>query len=414
MASSNFYTDNADLLFQVKHGLDWDEIVRLVENDLTLPDGPKTVEEARAFYEDVLKATGEFVAKELAPRAAAIDKQGTWLEDGEVKFSPELDAVMEGFKALGLYGLTVPRELGGSNAPMSLYFIVGEIIARGDVSVMTHFSFHGGIASSMLLYSIKEGSAVAENGRLVKTRWDDDIRKIAAGEAFGCMVLTEPGAGSDLSAIRTRAVEKDGKWIVNGEKIFITSGHGQYQFVLAKTEDESKVDGLKALSLFLVPRKLERDGKLVDNVKVTKVEEKLGHHGSATCALLYEDSVGELVGERGQGFELMLLLMNSARIGVGFEAIGNAEAALRLAQAYAAERRTMGKPIEQHELIAEKLLDMETWIAAMRALGVRGAERGRALHAPGDEAEALAALPTPSSSRRSRPGSRSSRRRRGG
>ncbi|MFN7134807.1 MAG: acyl-CoA dehydrogenase family protein, partial [Myxococcales bacterium] len=85
--------------------------------------------------------------------------------------------------------------------------------------------------------------------------------------------------------------------------------------------------------------------------------------------LLYEDSVGELVGERGQGFELMLFLMNSARIGVGFESIGLAEAAYRAAKTYAAERRTMGKPIEQHELIAEKLMDMDTWIRGMRALG---------------------------------------------
>src|SRR5690606_32724385 len=143
-----------------------------------------------------------------------------------------------------------------------------------------------------------------------KTRWEKEVRKIAAGESFGCMVLTEPGAGSDLAAIRTTAELRDGKWYLNGEKIFITSGHGQYQFVLAKTEKEG---GLQALSLFLVPRKIERDGRLVDNVRITKVEEKLGHHGSATCSLQYEDSVGELVGERGQGFQLMLMLMNSAR-----------------------------------------------------------------------------------------------------
>src|SRR5262249_4536138 len=84
--------------------------------------------------------------------------------------------------------------------------------------------------------------------------------------------------------------------------------------------------------------------------------------------LLYEDAVGELVGKRGQGFELMLLLMNSARIGVGLESIGCAEAALRMAKAYAADRRTMGKPLAQHELIAEKLLDRGTWIQGMRAL----------------------------------------------
>ncbi len=363
--SSNFFRDNDDLLFQFQHGLRWEEIVELTENGYTLPDGPKNLDEARAFYDDVMTATGEFAAKEIAPRAAQIDAKGTHLKDGEVVFSPELDHVFEGLKAMGLYGLSLPRELDGSNCPMALYFVAGEILGRADVSVMTHFSFHGGIASALMIYADKEGSSVYENGRLVKTRWEKEIREIAAGENFGCMVLTEPGAGSDLAAIRTTAEERGGKWYLNGEKIFITSGHGQYQLVLAKTEKEG---GLKALSLFLVRRKIEKDGKLVDNVTVTKVEEKLGHHGSATCSLQYEDSVGELVGERGQGFELMLLLMNSARIGVGFEAIGNAESALRMARAFAQERVTMGKPIAQHELVAEKLLDMDTWIRAMRAL----------------------------------------------
>lgn len=363
---ANFFRDNEDLLFQFRHGIAWDEIVELTENGYTLPDGFKNLEEAKAFYEEVLGATGEFVAEQIAPRGLALDRKGTHLVDGDVKFSEEGEQILRGMRDLGLFGLTIPRELGGSNGPVALYFVTSEIIARGDVSLMTHYGFHGGIAAAMMSYSVWEGSATVEGGRVVKTRWDDAIRRIGAGEEFGCMVLTEPGAGSDLAALRTRAVQKDGRWILNGEKIFITSGHGQHQFVLARTEDEA--EGLKALSLFWVPRFLEKDGKRVENVKVTKVEEKMGHHASPTCSLLYEDSVGELVGKRGQGFELMLLLMNSARIGVGLESIGCAEAALRMSKAYAAERRTMGKPIEQHELIAEKLLDMETWVAGLRAL----------------------------------------------
>lgn len=370
MASSNYFLDNDDLLFQFKHGLEWEELVRLTELDPNSPDAPKNVEEAKAFYLEVLEATGEFVAKEIAPRTAKIDETGAKLKDGEVVLPDEMNEVMEGIKALGLYGLNVPRELGGSNCPLALYFIVMDVMSRADVSVMSHYGFHGGIAMSMLLYSIKEGSAKFENGKLT-TRWDAAIREIVEGNAFGCMVLTEPGAGSDLGAIRTRAELRDGKWVINGEKIFITSGHGQYQFVLAKTEDDkgqAGLEGLKALSLFMVPRKIQRDGRTFDNVKVTKVEEKMGHHGSATCSLLYDDSEGELIGTRGQGFELMLMLMNSARLGVGFEGIGNAEGAYRMAKEFAAERKTMGKSIDQHELIAEKLLDIETWIRAMRAL----------------------------------------------
>lgn len=368
--SSNFFRDNDDLLFQFRHGLKWSEIVELTENGYTLPDGPKDLEEAYAFYEQLMDATGEFVAKEVAPRANRIDQKGTKLVDGEVVFSEELDAIFDGMKELGLFGLSTPRELGGLNGPLALYFVANELIARGDVSVMTHFGFHGGISSSLLIYSIREGSAEFEDGKLIKTRWDDEIRRIAAGEEFGCMVLTEPGAGSDLAALRARAIERDGKWRITGEKIFITSGHGQHQLVLARTEDPAKggAEGLKGLSLFLVPRVIERGGEKIHNVRVTKLEEKLGHHGSATCSLQYEDSEGELIGERGQGFDYMLLLMNSARIGVSLEAIGNSETAFRMASAYANERWSMGKPIAQHELIAEKLLDMETWIPAMRAL----------------------------------------------
>jgi len=362
---ANFFRDNPDLLFQFRNGLKWDELVDLTENGFRLPDGPKDLQEALEFYEQVLDAAGELVGEAIAPKASKLDELGTRLENGEVVFPPELSSIYEAMKELGLFGVSIPRELGGTGAPLALYLLVSEIVARGDVSVMTHYGFHGGVATALLLYSIHEGSAVFEDGRLVRTRFDDVIREIASGEAFGCMVLTEPGAGSDLAAIRTRAEERDGKWYLNGEKIFITSGHGQYQLVLAKTEEG---EGLGTLSLFLVRRKIERDGEWIDNVTITKLEEKLGHNASATCSLLYEDSEGELIGKRGEGFRLMLVLMNSARLAVGLEAIGVAEAAYRMARAYAAERKTMGKPIAEHELVAEKLLDMETWIHAIRAL----------------------------------------------
>jgi alkylation response protein AidB-like acyl-CoA dehydrogenase len=190
------------------------------------------------------------------------------------------------------------------------------------------------------------------------------------------MVLTEPGAGSDLAQIRTTAVlQPDGMWKLNGEKVFITSGHGQYQLVLARSEDQKSAPGLKGLSLFLVKQKLERDGKTVVNVRISKVEHKIGHNGSPTCALVYEDSVGELVGRRGEGFELMLTLMNFARLGVGFEGLGICEAALRIAREYAADRVTMGKPILRHEMVADYLEDMELYVYGLRALAFETAQK---------------------------------------
>jgi hypothetical protein len=163
---------------------------------------------------------------------------------------------------------------------------------------------------------------------------------------------------------------------LTGEKIFITSGHGQYSLVLAKTEpadEKANNDPLKQLSLFLVPRVVERSGEKVRNFEVTKVEEKVGHHGSATCSLQYENSEGELIGKVGDGFKLMLTLMNNARVGVGFESIGICEAAYRQAKEYAAERVTMGQTIDHHPIVAEMLMDMELDIAGLRALAFRAA-----------------------------------------
>ena len=186
------------------------------------------------------------------------------------------------------------------------------------------------------------------------------------------MVLTEPGAGSDLAQIKTTAVEQpDGMWKLNGEKIFITSGNGQYQLVLARSEDANAMPGLKGLSLYLCKRKI---GDKV-NVRIAKVEHKIGHHGSPTCVLVYEDSIGELIGRRGDGFEQMLLLMNFARVAVGFESLGLIEAAFRTATEFAAGRVTMGKSIDRHEMIADFLEDMHLTIIGLRAICFETAQK---------------------------------------
>jgi alkylation response protein AidB-like acyl-CoA dehydrogenase len=368
--SSNYLTDNEDLLWHLEHTVEWDEIVRLLERDFTLPDGPGSVAAAKEQYMAILQEVGRFVANEVAPNVESMDEVGCKLVDGKVVMAPASDAVFAAMKDMGLHGLTVPRELGGMNCPLGLYFALGELLARADCGTMTHFSFFGGIASSLLVYAAREGSLKLKDGVITETRYREAIEELGRGDAWGAMVLTEPGAGSDLGAIRARGTQgPDGKWRVNGEKIFITSGHGQWQVVLARTSDAAEGEsGLVGLSLFLVPRVITRDGKEVENVKVTKVEEKLGHGSSPTVSLLYEDSEAELIGSLGQGFELMLVLMNSARVAVGFEGLGVCESAHRMAQAYAATRVTMGKPIKDHELVAEMLQDMDTTIRGIRAL----------------------------------------------
>ena len=366
--SGNYYNDNEDLRFYIERAFEWSEIVALYERGFTDKEGFRDEEEALEFYRDILDNVGKFFASEVAPQAMANDKIGPSMVDGEVTVPEEMEEIFEGFSEMGLYALNIPRELGGFNAPMVLYFAISEMLSRADISLVGHYGFHGGIAMSLLFYSLTEGSFEHNKGVLLKTRFDDAIAEIAAGENFGCMVLTEADAGSDLAALRAKAVEQpDGTWRLSGQKIFITAGHGQYQLVIAKTEDTG--NGLKDISLFMVPRQIENEeGELTDNVVVERLEEKLGIHASVTCTLAYDDSVAELVGERGQGFKLMLMLMNNARLGVSFEGIGLIESAYRMAKEYAAERKSMGKTIDQHEMIADYLEKMDTSLRGLRAL----------------------------------------------
>ena len=361
---ANFYQDNEDLKFYVEHYIDWQRIVELVELHYKAEDAPKTWQDAVATYQEVINLFGEFVANEVAPRAAAIDREEIHVANGKVTMGQNHQDIFDLLREMGVYGMSVPRELGGMNLPVLVYFMAAEVFARADVSSMTHFSFHAGIATALVQYSIAEKSATIDaEGRVRRTRFDDAIQEILAGKAWGSMDLTEPEAGSDLAALRTRATRvEDGTWRITGNKIFITSGHGKYHLVLAKTEDREALD---ALSLFLVP--LEYPRSFVDSV-----EEKLGHHGSATCSVQFDNAKAELIGKPGEGFKHMLLMMNGARLGVGFEGVGLCEAAYRQALAYAEERQTFGKPIAQHERIADMLEDMDITIKGLRALTMEG------------------------------------------
>jgi alkylation response protein AidB-like acyl-CoA dehydrogenase len=203
-----------------------------------------------------------------------------------------------------------------------------------------------------------------------------------------------------MAALRTiGAQDASGAWTVSGQKIFITSGHGKYHFVIARTAGSSTGNGsrgggengsgengsngfsngtgnggLKDLSMFLVRAyRDEPDGRRTRLASIDRLEEKLGHHASVTAALTFNQTPAELVGKPGDGFRQMLELMNHARLGVGFEAIGVCEAAFRMARAYAADRRSMGKTIDRHELIADYLDEMEIDIVGLRALAMYAA-----------------------------------------
>jgi alkylation response protein AidB-like acyl-CoA dehydrogenase len=375
---ASYLNDNPDLLYYLDRGIDWSPLVELTELGYRTPDGFKNPKDAAELYKEILGVIGQFVAEEVAPHTQEIDREGVRFAKGETSFGPRMDRIFESIAALELHGMCLPRELGGQSCPIAIFLLASELFARADISVMTHYSFHGGIAMAMLVYSLLEGSTEfdPETGVITKTRWADAIEEIRTGKAWGAMDITEPNAGSDMAQLRTVGEQDEkGNWFVTGNKIFITSGHGKYHFVIARTEKTANpsdpFSGLGGLSMFLV--KMWDD--LPDGTKkiygiVDRIEEKMGHHGSATCSVQFERSPAELVGKRGEGFKMMLTLMNNARIGVGFESLGLCETAYRMACAYAAERKSMGKTIDRHEMIADYLDEMQTDIQGIRALAV--------------------------------------------
>jgi alkylation response protein AidB-like acyl-CoA dehydrogenase len=377
----NFYADNSDLQYYVDHFIDWEPLVRLTEYDWTAPDGFRNVEDALEFYRGVLDLVGNFVAEQIAPKSEQLDREHPTLEDGIVSFPAVQNEIFEQIKALELHGMCLPRELGGMNAPFLLFMVANELFARADVSVTAHHGFHGGMAMAMLLFSVMEGTTEfdAAAGQIGQTRFEDAIREIIRGEAWGSMDITEAGAGSDMGALRAKGEQDaEGNWLVTGEKIFITSGHAKYHFVIARTEKAVEgadaFAGLQGLSMFLAPAfETDASGNRVHFATFEKLEEKLGHHGSATVSINFDRTPAWIIGKRGDGFKLMLQLMNNARVGVGFECLGLCENAYRLAADYAAERPSMGKTIDRHEMIADYLDEMKTDIQAIRAISVAGA-----------------------------------------
>jgi hypothetical protein len=376
---ANFYTDNEDLRWYISTGLDWEQIVRLTEYDYRAEDGFTSAEEAVAFYEDVLTLLGEYAADSIAPHWKALDAAHPHLDgSGGVTEEPIVEQIVSGLVQLGVPGMCLPRELGGMNCPLILLQVQNEVLCRADVSIGAHLGFHGGIALAALAYSILEGSTEFQQDppEISETRFRECIEQIASGETWGSMDITEPHAGSDMAALRTRGEQgEDGSWTVTGQKIFITSGHGRWHFVIARTEDpkpgEDAFAGLKGMSMFLVPG-FDEDGKR-STVVVSGVEEKLGHNASATCTISFDRAPAQLIGNRGEGFKYMLLLMNNARVGVGFESLGVMEAASKAALAYAADRVSMGKTIDQHEMVAEMLEEMQTERQGCRALAMKAA-----------------------------------------
>ncbi|WP_127716152.1 acyl-CoA dehydrogenase family protein [Halobacteriovorax sp. HLS] len=349
----NYYSDEKDWQWLFRNAMDWDKILPLYYPSFPTEDGFNNKEEVIDFLEEILINTGAWTGTSVTDRAAALDRDGAGtVVDGRTIPGEHLQALYKEAIELEMIGLPFPQELGGMGAPTSLLLIVLAQLSRACLGSSTQLAFFTSI------------------GEMIHRFCDHDtahrlVPKIARGEISGSMCLTEPGCGSDLGMIKTSATPtEDGKYLLNGSKIFITNGGGGLGFVLARIKGDK--EGLEGISMFLAEQEIE--GKEGLNYIVAKNEEKMGMHGSFTCEVVYENSEATLVGEAGQGFKYMLHLMNEARIAVGMQALGTIEGSLGYAVKYAQEREQFGKPLSELPLMKRNLSDYTTERDAIRAL----------------------------------------------
>lgn len=244
--------------------------------------------------------TAAQICSEFEESTRAGWEQSARLEDGEVICPPHIQQAYQKLADAGLISFGVREEYGGFELPSFIGNLVMQMVSRADAGLMTMIGLQAGVAEDIQEFGSDE----------LKTAW---LPLFASGEVMGAMDLTEPQAGSDLGAIQTRATERDGRSFIDGNKIFITNGGCRVHLVLARDDEsyDASKGTTRGLSLFIVPRIL-LDGT-ENNVKVTRLEEKLGIHGSPTAAISFENSEGFRIGEKGEGFKAMLLLMNNAR-----------------------------------------------------------------------------------------------------
>ena len=353
MKIENFFSSNADIQFHFHKSMDMAQLFQFICEDQREAIGATTVEEYIKNWHDIIDTIGDIAGSKIAPNAKKIEKEHFKIDKGQVELPPTLSENLKYMHEFGFAGMSVNPEYGGLGGPYLIDMICAEILNRACPSTMLNASWFGTIAHIIDLFG---------NDALKQ----EFIPPMAEGQYSGCMAMTEPDAGSDLSAIKSYGIkQEDGTWRLHGTKRFITNGTSQICLVLAM--NEKGASGLNNLSLFVCPRIIDNQ----ENVKILKLEEKCALKGSATAELAFDGSKAWLLGKEGEGFRYMLTLMNDARIGVGFQGIGLMEATYRLAKDYAMERKTWGKAIIQHELVAEKILDMEVELLATRSLGYK-------------------------------------------
>lgn len=289
------------------------------------------------------KMVRDFAESEIAP----------WIERMEEGEFPR--EILKKMAELGLMGITIPEEYGGSEMDFTSYIIAINELSKVSATMGVILSVHTSVGTNPILYFGTEEQ---------KRKY---VPKLAAGEYLGAFCLTEPSAGSDAASLKTRAVKQGDQYIINGSKVFITNGgEADTYIVFASTNPEL---GSKGVSAFIV----EKD---TPGLVIGKDEHKMGLHGSRTVQLTFEDMqvpAENLLGQAGEGFKIAMANLDVGRIGIAAQSLGIAEAALQEATNYSKERKQFGKPIATQQGLAFKLADMATSVEAAKLLVYRAA-----------------------------------------
>jgi alkylation response protein AidB-like acyl-CoA dehydrogenase len=386
---SSYHAPLADMLFVMNELAGLEQVSKLPGFEDATPDTVVAI----------LDEAAKFATNVLDPLNGSGDREGAkWLEGGAVKTPAGFKEAYDQYCANGWNGLTKSPEYGGQGLPQLVATAVEEM-------------WHASNLAFDLCPLLTQGAIEAIELRGSQALKDRYLQKMVAGTWTGTMNLTEPQAGSDLAAVRTRAVpEGDGTYRLFGQKIFITFGEHDYteniiHLVLARTPDAP--EGVKGISLFVVPKFLvNEDGTLGarNDVHCVSLEHKLGIHASPTAVLAYGDkggAIGYLVGEENRGLEYMFIMMNLARFSVGLEGVGISDRAYQRAVAYARDRVQgkavgLGKgaatgPIIEHPDVRRMLMTMRAYTEATRAVAyVTAAALDNAANNPDGAARAKA------------------------
>jgi alkylation response protein AidB-like acyl-CoA dehydrogenase len=285
-----------------------------------------------------------FASERLAPQSAEWDR---------TKHFPRAEIAELG--ALGMLGMLVPEAYDGAEVDHISYALALEEVAAGNGAVSTIMSVHNSVGCAPIL---KFGN---------EDQKQQFLRPMARGEKLGAFCLTEPQAGSDASALKTRARRTNSGWVLDGVKQFITNGqNGDTAIVFAVTDPEA---GKRGISAFIVPTD-------TPGYRVASIEDKLGQTLSDTAQIAFEGCeipAENLLGEEGQGYRIALANLEGGRIGIASQSVGMARAAMEAAIAYAQERESMGRKIIDHQAVAFRLADMATQIEAARQLVLHAA-----------------------------------------